>query len=241
MARTTNIYRIDDVLLGGAKLTALLIPLVLAAAMHHSTQTAVGSPPDLLAVAPMALVGVLCPISLWLAGRHVRSAERRILALHELLQSKGEVHAATLIGDVGFTRVALKRAIRLLNTERLGYYTWDDRTDVIRDAHAWPAPSARVRCAACGASFMLPARLEAPPGCAYCQAPVDAGVIDALRKDASDHASGLAHERISGKDAANASSAARRFSLPLFALLVILCWPAAIVYAVARSRVAPDG
>jgi hypothetical protein len=235
--RTANLYRIDDVLLGGAKLTAMLSPVALLAFMQHATRAGAGALPDLVALAPIALATVLCPISLWLAGRHVRSAEKRVLALHELLQSKGEVHAASLIGDTGFTRAALKRAIRLLNEERLGYYTWDARTDIIRDAHARPPPSAQARCTACGASFSftLPGPLEAAPACSYCQAPVAADALDSLRRAAADCASRRAHDG-AGSDAD--APRARAFSLPVFAVLVILCWPAAIVYAVMRSRVA---
>lgn len=235
MERTHNIYRVDDVLLSGAKLTAILIPIGLTALMHHAARTAADAPPDLLTLATMSLAAMLCPIALWLAGRHVRSAEQRILALHELLQSRGEVPATSLISDIGFTRAALKRAIRLLNAERVGYYTWDDRTDVIRDARVQPRSSTGARCGACGASFsfILPGKNEILPACTYCQTPVDAEVLAALRRATPDsEPSG----RASGERAQSAQ--ARPFSLPIFALLMVFCWPAAIVYAVMRSRVA---
>jgi hypothetical protein len=187
----------------------------------------------------MALATILCPISLWLAGRHVRSAENRILALHELLQKRGEVHAASLIGDIGFTRAALKRAIRLLNGKRVAYYTWDSRTDVIRDARAEPSPSSHARCAACGASFSftLPGRNEAFPACSYCRTPVAPDALEALRRATQDSGSRGSE---SGQANAGALSASRPLSVPIFVLLVIFCWPAAIVYAVTRSRVASD-
>jgi len=233
---TPNIYRIDDLLLKGARLTALLIPVGLTALMQYVARTDLADAPSPAGIALISAALTLCPLSLWLAGRHVRSAEKRILALHELLQKRRELPASTLIGDAGFTRTELKRAIRLLNAERVGYYVWDARTDSIRDALVPQALTGHARCPACGASFSfsLSDSAEALPACTYCQTPVGAETLDALRRAALE---GAAKQDRAAPPGAPGSKPPRPFSLPIFALLLVLCWPAAVVYAVMRSRV----
>jgi hypothetical protein len=72
-----------------------------------------------------------------------------------------------------------------------------------------------------------------PPRCPFCHGAVSSRSHEELRRDA------IEALRAEGRDRDRCTPApAPGFSIPVFVLLLIVCWPAAIAYAIYKQRAA---
>lgn len=227
-----NLYRIDDVLLR-AGAWCLLVVLALAAGVAATglatASTGDGSGAALAALArhaPLLALASLCPVALLGAGASVRRRERRIVAIWNLLKRNAEIHAPALLANSDFERRDLEQAVRFLNNRGLGHYVWDAKADTIQDAYLRSAVLHADKCDTCGAAVALdlPIASREIPRCPYCHDPISCDGLEERRREAIETLR-AEHRPASGP------RSVPTFSVPLFLLLIVAFWPAALVYA----------
>ncbi|MCA9506612.1 MAG: hypothetical protein KC616_26230, partial [Myxococcales bacterium] len=232
-----NLYRIDDLLLraGAIGLFVVLGGLALFAGLASSSVES--EEPRLLLrlaathAAPI-LVALLCPIVALRVGWTIRRREKKILGLWRLLRQQAEISVPDLLANSHFTQTDLDRGVRLLNTRGLGHYVWDRERGTIQDGRLRTSRLHVEKCEVCGGSIALdvPLLFREAPLCPYCGDPVSVDALEARREEALD---GLreAAPRTDERDGAKVP-----FSIPLFAILMIVCWPAGVAYAWYRCQ-----
>jgi hypothetical protein len=230
-----NLYRIDDVLLraGGVTLLLVVASAAIVVVVGLAQGGGDGRDPGLAALArhgPLLALACLCPIGLLCAGVALRQRERQIVAVWSLLRQYAEISVPGLLANADFTRPDLERAIRFLNNRGLAHYVWDRRADVIRDARLESSQLHLEKCDACGAAISLevPLAFVDVPSCPYCHDPISFELLQERRREA------IESLRAEHRPRAEERSKAASFSLPLFLLLLFLCWPAALGYAVLK-------
>lgn len=247
---TNQIYRLDDVLLRTAVIAlGVLAVLVLALAPWEG-----GLPPASLLWLSLA---AFAPVAMFIAGFSVRQREKRVAAVWRLLQRSLELDVPALLRSSTFTRQELRTAVRVLNDRGLGHYVWDDETDVIRDGRLDVRMAHGATCDNCGAAIAVTVGLADAPACPFCETPLPAATLNAMKFDritrlstpapgsaatpaaaAADSANwaNLAPSRNDDDHVAALPPPRRRMSVGLFVVLLIFCWPAALVYALYMNR-----
>jgi hypothetical protein len=235
-----NLYRIDDVLLrAGLWASGIWLGGVTALAVVGAPADAAGFRDVWQALrpdAPIALLAAACPVALLAAGIRMRRREKRILAFWSLLKRQAEIPVPELLANSDFTRDGLERAVRRINTKGLGYYVWNQETDVIQDGRLEREYLHVEKCDGCSAEISLqsPASLREIPRCPYCEDPVSMPHLARLRREA------LERLRARPRDAAALPEQSGWFSLVLFLIPLVSFWPAAIVYGWMKWEHAPS-
>lgn len=232
-----NLYRIDDVLLRAGRVGLLLLLAATAGVVLVGLATGSASDPGeaglaaLARHAPLLALASLCPATLFSVGFTVRRRERRILAIWNLLKRNAEIHVPGLLANSDFARRDLDQAVRFLNNRGFGHYVWDPKTDTIQDAYLRSAVLHVDKCDACGAAVPLeiPIASREIPRCPYCHDPI---VFDGLAERRQEAIETLRAEHRPASGTRDGRPApVPTFSIPLFLLLMIAFWPAALVYA----------
>jgi hypothetical protein len=239
-----NLYRIDGILLrAGAVTLALVIGVTALAGLSVATSD-ISSERGLgwgMVLGGACLLGLLwlCPIGLIGAGFTMRRREKRIFAIWQLLKRSGEIPVRALLADSDFERRDLERAVRFLNTRGLGHYVWDRESDVVRDARLDCSTLYFEECDSCGAeiSLEIPVTTHHVPRCPFCHDPVCVEGLEERRRKALE-AVRLSErpERIEVRVVEKLPTPGSDFSLPLFLLLLVGFWPAALGYACLKWR-----
>ena len=176
----------------------------------------------------------LAPISMIVIGGFLRRRNRRAQRVGSLLRHTLETDVGELLRHTKFTRAQVEAAVSQLNNQGAGFFVWNRDSDTIEDGRLGSTFLHIERCESCGASIGLrvKASLKVVPRCSYCGSAVST----------HDHLNALKQEAMSTLRSSDATAldAARRganqpMSIWLFVFLIILCWPAAIAYAVYKS------
>ncbi|HOD15568.1 MAG TPA: hypothetical protein PLA65_11650 [Spirochaetota bacterium] len=229
-----NIYRVDDifikvgyiclvfmVLIGGTMISAMARgkPLVNSKSMYLGA----------------AMFGV--PAVLFLAiGYAVRRREKTAATIWRKLETASEVAARDLMAGSGLSRGRVERALLTINSRGRGFYVWDRDTDLIVDVRLRQGMMLVENCDRCGARIggKFPVTLEQVPVCPYCGNPLNMDRWNDLKRkvigDIKDRT------MIDDRTAAADETSGRKFSFskPLFVVLLLLFWPAALIYALVR-------
>lgn len=239
-----NLYRIDGILLHAGAVTLVLVLGATALAGLYVAASGVSGEHGLgwgVVLGGVILLGLLwlCPIGLLVAGFGMRRREKRIFAIWQLLKRTGEISVRSLLADSDFAKEDLERAVRFLNTRGLGYYVWDRSSDVIRDARLDSSTLCVQECDACGAeiSLEIPVTARGIPRCPYCHDPVSVEGIEERRRKALEAVRmSEPPERIETRVVERVPPPGNGFSVPLFVVLLVCFWPAALGYACIKWR-----
>jgi hypothetical protein len=181
---------------------------------------------------PLALAAA-CPASLLAAGLWLRRRERQVASVWSLLRQNAVLSVPELLASSDFTRSDLERVVRFLNNRGLAHYVWDRQGDTIQDGRLLSTHVHVETCDACGSSVALELSLSdgEPPRCPFCHGAVSSRSHEELRQEA------LEALRAEGRPGPRTAGGSRlAFSLGVFVLLLVVCWPAAIAYAVYSQR-----
>lgn len=233
-----DVYRLDGILLraGGLSLFVVLGTIgCLIAVTAGEMEVYPGGPdpnPALYFLGRHALavgLGLAAPIVLLWAGWKLRRREKKILAIWRLLRHNAEIDARALLANSDFEQADLERAVRFLNNKGLGHYVWDPRSGVIQDARLRDMQLHVDTCDACGASVSLkvPVGNREIPMCPFCGDPVSVDRFEARRHDAIDKLRAEHRPAVETRQALSEIP----FSIPIFVLLLMFFWPAAVGYA----------
>jgi hypothetical protein len=229
-----NIYRIDDifikvgygclvffVLIGGTMISAMAQgkPLVNSGSMYFG----------------VVMFGL--PAALFLAiGYSVRRREKTAATVWRKLETASEVAARDLVAGTGFSRGRVEKALATINSRGRGFYVWNRDTDLIADVRLRQGMMLVENCDRCGArigeKFLL--NLERVPECPYCGNPLNMDRWNDLKRKVIDDIKDRTMK--DDRQAAIDQTAGRKFSFstPLFFILLLLFWPAALIYALVR-------
>lgn len=233
-----DVYRLDEFLLRAGGLSLLLvvgtIACLIAVAAGEMDAYPGGPNPNpafiyLRKHAGGVGLALSAPIALLWAGLKLRRREKRIFAIWKLLRRNAELDVAVLLANSDFERDDLERAVRFLNNKGLGHYVWDRGSDAIQDARLLDMQLHVDTCDACGASISLkvPVGNREIPDCPFCGDPVSVDHFEARRHDAMDK---LRAEHRPPAEPRELRSEIP-FSVPIFVLLLMFFWPAAVAYA----------
>ena len=180
----------------------------------------------------LASIALFTPVALLVAGFSMRRRERQIMAIWELLRQEAEIHVPPLLENSDFERDDLDRAIRFLNNRGLDHYVWDRESDIIRDSKLLGRHLHVEDCDACGVKISLdvPLAYRKLPTCPYCGDPVSAEALAERKRETVDALRAEHRPR----NTARSSPFPADFSMPIFLLLLVVCWPFAIFYAWAK-------
>ena len=241
--RGRNLYHIDDVLISGGGLVAVAV-LVFAA---WTALTGLAESPvpgreamlrSLVREAGPLLFGAFGSIALLSSGFVMRRRERRIEAIWRLLGRHAELDVRDLLANSNFRPEELERAVRYLNDNGLGHYVWDRESDVIQDGRLRSLQLHVEKCEVCSAavSLQVPLAFREIPECPYYGDPVSEEALEAQRRKALDGVRAEHRDGVWEAQAQVAIEEGRPFSMPVFVLLLLACWPAALVYALYKAR-----
>ncbi|NUN13956.1 MAG: hypothetical protein HUU55_10025 [Myxococcales bacterium] len=212
-----QLFKRDDILIRIGIPLLLVSFLVLVGSVHDTWSFLV------------ALLFALAPIGLLIAGGYYRYKERRILALWRIIEQTAVVRMDDLVAGAGFRRTEVLEALRILNSRKNLYFVHDGATDTILDGRLRHQHAHETRCLSCGASVKLSvADWTGPPTCGHCGASVVPPDWKRLRDEV------MASLRRPGVVTV---TPAESFNLPVFVLLVVFCWPAALIYYAVKNRV----
>lgn len=238
----TNLYRMDDVLIRTGRL-ALLVAIgaagVAVAFVESETRAGVGRVAlGLVGDHPgLVLAAFGLPVVALAVGLRIRRRERRVLQVWQLLRQRAWVDVPELIANSHFTRPELESAVRLLNTRALGHWVWDRSSDTILDGRLHTMHRHVEECDACGGKVSLdvPLIARSAPACPYCGDPVATDDLADRRRDAIE---ALRAEHAPRKPDAGLGVP---FSIPVFLVLLFVCWPLAVGYAWWRYQTGRPG
>ena len=179
------------------------------------------------------LTAALAPIAMLIVGYVIRRREQRLLSIIKLLRHNIETNVGDLLANSDYSREEIEKSVREINERGLGLYAWRRDTDVIEDGRLNGAYLHVDRCDSCGASvgLRIPASLREIPTCPYCHTAQSSNHLNALKLD-------VIRELREHTPVTGATAAQKPMSIGLFIFLIILCWPAAIAYAIYKSSVA---
>jgi hypothetical protein len=220
--RVPDLLKLDDFMLRGARISALLV--VIGGGLAFLL------PEDVRGSTTMFVCGLgfvaLAPLAMTLVGLDLRKREQRAVALLRLVDRHVELSAGDLVLNSEFTRETLETAVRDLNSSGLRHVVWDRDQGLIQDGRLRQSRLHFETCASCGVKIALdvPLHEAAAARCSTCGSSLDAREIDdekrAVMSEISRRSDSLSESR----------RPESRFHVSLFLLLLVACWPLALVY-----------
>lgn len=220
--REPDLLKLDDFMLRGAAISALIVVV--------GGGLALLLPEEVIGSRMLLLLGLgfaaLAPLVMTLVGFNLRKRERRAVALMRLVDRHAELSADDLVLNSEFTRETLEVAVRDLNSSGLRHVVWDRKLGLIQDGRLRQSRLHIEKCAACGAKIALdvPLHEAAAATCPTCGSPLDAREVDDEKRAV------MAQISRRSDRVPRARPPENRFHLSLFLLLLVACWPLALVY-----------
>lgn len=219
---TTNLYRIDDVLLRGGFVIAPFALLVVSGAVANVVEHGSLSLPATLFV----ILLVSCPLAMLTIGWRIRKHEKRVLKLWRFVAAQGQVPIQQLLKMNSYSRKQLAAAVDRINNRGNGTLVWDDADAVIRDVSVQEHRMTHTeQCQSCGGNV----NIEVTTGrsnytCPFCGGGLDCGRINLLLDSLQ--------QRAQQDEQTEPGQVGDRINLPLFIILMVVFWPAAVAYAI---------
>ncbi len=122
-----------------------------------------------------------------------------------------------------------------INRRGRGLYVWDRDTDMIVDARLNQGMILVETCDRCGARVgkKFPVSLERAPQCPYCGNPLSMERWNDLKRRVIDEVTTI-DIKARQADAGQPANSSAGFSRLVFFILLLIFWPAALVYALVR-------
>jgi hypothetical protein len=217
-----QIYKLDDLLIRSGLIAAVVVAIAILGLEPWDSRLSL---PAML----WLTIASVAPIAMLVAGLKVRRREKRVNAVWRLLRGSLEVDVAALMQASSFTREEVVAAVRLLNDRGLGHYVWDEHGSIVRDGRLDVRVAHDAHCGTCGAAVAISLSMSETPSCPYCKAPIGASTVNAMRQGTI--------ERLQQPSGPVVMPGGRkRMSIGMFIMLLVLCWPAALVYAIYHNR-----
>ncbi len=181
-----------------------------------------------------AMFGVPALIFL-VIGYTVRRRENTAASVWRKLDAAPEVPGRDLMSGTGLSSARIGKALLAINRRGRGLYVWDRDTDMIVDTRLNQGMILVEVCDRCGARVgkKFPVTLERVPQCPYCGNPLSIERWNDLKRRVIDEVTG-ADIKARQADARQPANSSAGFSRPVFFILLLIFWPAALVYALVR-------
>lgn len=224
-----NITSLDNKLLQGSGIAMFAAILFFVAYLNA------GSNRSYLQLAWLISI-VIIGISLLVAGIWARRQEKKCVGLWRLMQTHPDVQLSLYLQQSGNTLSDVQKAARTINDAGAGLLVVDTVNDRLYDNRLSGRESITFQCQNCGAnstaSFGL---LEGTRvACQYCEAPAPDELLpnsdekqENLVKSNAERMGLMFH---SGKNQHG------DINIPILIILVLVFWPAAVVYVINKSR-----
>ena len=230
--RKIDIYKIDNYLLFFGKIFLLVAVIAFIAiffpdeeskkkAEASGTKAGPTSPGDYGGFAFFFAGGT----AMIVAGSRIRKKERKTLVLLKSLELTHELSVREFLDATGFSREDAETAFRTINSLGLGYYLWNRDTDTIVDGRLKRRMLLVDTCPACGKAVgqKYSLDLDEIPACPACGTPFSGERWNNWKTEAL-------RRLDKGEDERGGSQKGKNFSVPVFVILLIVFWPAAMVY-----------
>lgn len=220
--RDLDLLKLDDLMFDGAKLCALFIAVVGALALLLPQEVR-GS--NMLVFGGIGFAA-LAPLAMTLVGLDLRKRERRAVALMQLVDRQVELSAADLVRNSEFTNETLETAVRDLNSSGVRHVVWDRREGLIQHGNLRQSRLHIETCSSCGSKISMDVLLHeaASARCSSCDAALDAREVDEEKQVVMAEISRRADVVEKPKPVGT------HFHVSLFLILLVVCWPFALVY-----------
>lgn len=215
-----DIHKIDNVLLGAGSvlLIAILAVTCLLTFYSDSIHPQISfwdrffSDSTLLIVAPLLLVGQI-----------IRYRENKIINIWDILEHSNILTMQSLELNTGFKRDFIHQAIILINKRSDTFYVWDSNTDIIMDGCLHALSIATIHCDSCGANIRELQSTKQTPVCPYCGTLLSVEIKP------------INSESTRTNTLTSMNQVETKFSILLCILLLIIFWPAAILYTLWKA------
>lgn len=225
MKRNFDIFRIDNILITAG---CIFLFLVTAAGSSLVTELQKGLPVsyEKLPVLIFLAAGGIVMLS---AGCYFRKSENRINSILKILNIASEVSLTELQQSTGYTREMIERAVLIINKKLPFYYVIDRESDTVTDGRLKTRLARIESCESCGKTINrdYPVSSYNPPACPYCGAPFKAEKWNSLKREAISEIQ--RNDNIKERNTIIPGKP-EKFSQPVFIILIIFFWPAAIAY-----------
>lgn len=163
---------------------------------------------------------------LLIIGIIYRKRENKIIAVWNALDQTGEAKVDDLSRTLGLDRNFITKHLKDINAQQTSYYVWDQKSDRIVDGRLMKEFLVVVDCINCGSKVdeKVSFDLLSPPKCLYC------GSLIAAPQDLNKLKNDILQTR---KDVDNSSK--KEVNTVVLVVLLIFCWPAAIVYVIKQK------
>ncbi|MGA1871525.1 MAG: hypothetical protein ACMUJM_23610 [bacterium] len=233
MAARKNIFVADDILIRTGYVL-LFLAVVAGLIAWPSMKTGTVNPEDTWIVLLVIFALIIMPIAFLAAGYFIRSQEKKIHAVWNILEKTLEASIDDLAENTGLQKNTIAKAVRLINRRGNAYFIYDRPSGLIFDGRLKSQTVSIKNCPTCGHSigYTIPLIVTKLPCCSYCRSPLDVSHINRLKQERIESILALNSAPIAN-DAFDAPKSS--FNWELFVILLLLFWPAALVYAYAKS------
>ncbi|MCG6892816.1 MAG: hypothetical protein LJE65_04365 [Desulfobacteraceae bacterium] len=233
MAVRRNIFVADDILIKTGYLL-LFLALLAGLIIWPLIQSQEVSPTDARIFVLAFLALAVMVIAFLVAGYRIRSQEKKILAVLNILEKALEVSIGDLAENTGLKKETIVKAVHEINRRGMAYFIYDRATGWIYDGRLKSQTIAVNNCPACGHSigYSIPLFITRLPRCSYCKSPIDVSYINRLKQEKIQSIL-MANPMPAQSEISNPSSKSG-FNWAIFVILLLLFWPLALVYAYAK-------
>jgi hypothetical protein len=161
---------------------------------------------------------------LFVIGKVYRSKENKIIAIWDALERVPQAKVRDLEVSLDIPREFILKNFNHINAQLNAYYLYSSDSDTIMDGRLTEEHVVTINCTGCGnsSSEKITLAINKAPACKYCGNAISVDEISRLRK-----------ETLAAKVVAPPTST---FSVPIFIVLLIFFWPAAIIYIVVKKN-----
>jgi hypothetical protein len=165
-------------------------------------------------------------------GYFYRSREKKIISVWNALDHSGEARVGDMSLNLGLPREFILKHLKDINAQTNAAFTYDSRSDKIINNKLLTEFLVLVDCVSCGNKINQKVSLDLsnPPRCNYCGTGVPA-----------DHLNKLKQEVIQNIQVAAAAPVVSEFSVGIFVVLLIVFWPAAVIYVIKKKVMVSGG
>jgi ribosomal protein S27E len=231
MAKHKNIYSVDTYFLTFGWIIAIIAGLTIL----FSTWTIYQMTGDLIPGLPVPkfpLVRIIIACNgllLIIAGIYFRRQEKKIIRIWDALDITGEARVNELAVSLGLSREFILKHLRTINMQPAAYYVWDEPTDKIIDGRLRSEFMVVQECPGCGHTINEKVSLSAAssPKCMYCGTAIS--TPESINKQRQ--------EILMNRPVVHPQQ--KEINWVVFAILVFVFWPAALIYLVSRRKSIP--
>lgn len=178
------------------------------------------------------LLSLIFPASFFALGYKFRKEEKEILSLLHFLEKTIDISMSDIIGTLGLKKPSILKYLNSINQYRPELYIYNQQTERIFDSRLKREYLHIGNCPSCGAITNQRVSIDFSmlPECRYCHTPFPVNFLNELRMKIFDN---LQKQKVS---ISTPPEQKKEFKVWIFILLLLFCWPFALIYASTRDR-----